>query len=284
MKLTIGMATFDDFDGVYFTVQALRLYQDMEDVEIIVIDNYGCDFTRDFIENWTGQRYIAYGGTIGTSAPRDLIFHEAQGESVVCLDCHVFLEPGAIKRLKDFYDANKDTKDFYQGPMYNDDLRTLSTHFDPVWNEHMWGTWAIDERGKDVNGEPFDIPMQGLGLFTCRKDAWLGFNPRFQGFGGEEGYIHEKFRNAGHRCLCLPWLRWMHRFGRPYGVSYNLSVNDRIRNYLIGHDEVGLDLGPIFKHFEQYVGQDKLKELAYEALGDRDFSQYFDGQVSSESN
>ena len=52
---------------------------------------------------------------------------------------------------------------------------------------HLAGT---DDRGRDSNGEPFEIPMQGLGMFSCRKEAWLGFNPLFNGFGGEEGYIH----------------------------------------------------------------------------------------------
>ena len=50
MELSIGMATYDDFDGVYFTVQALRLYQDIEDTEILVIDNYGCELTKAFVE------------------------------------------------------------------------------------------------------------------------------------------------------------------------------------------------------------------------------------------
>ena len=39
--LTIGMATYDDYDGVYFTVQALRLYhrEVARDVAILVLDN-----------------------------------------------------------------------------------------------------------------------------------------------------------------------------------------------------------------------------------------------------
>ncbi len=73
----------------------------------------------------------------------------------------------------------------------------------------MWGIWGTDPRGLDPEGEPFEIPMQGMGVFSCRQSAWQGFNPLFRGFGGEEGYIHEKFRQAGGRCLCLPWLRWI---------------------------------------------------------------------------
>ncbi len=40
--LTIGMATYDDYDGVYFTIQALRMYHpicQIDEVEFVVIDN-----------------------------------------------------------------------------------------------------------------------------------------------------------------------------------------------------------------------------------------------------
>lgn len=273
--MTIGMATFDDFDGVYFTVQALRMYQDMRDVEILVIDNFGCDFTRDFIKNWVHNgRYIHTADTVGTSAPRDMVFREASGDIVMCLDCHVMLHPNAITKLRQYFQQNPGSKDLLQGPMMYDDLNGLNTHFDPVWRDSMWGTWGTDPRGNDVNGEPFEIPMQGLGMFTCRKDAWLGFNPQFQGFGGEEGYIHEKYRQAGHRALCAPWLRWVHRFGRPYGVAYPLKLQDRIRNYLIGHKELKLDPKPIFQHFKDKFAGQGLLDLAQEVMGEGDYSHY----------
>src|ERR1700746_4081822 len=40
--LAIGMATYDDYDGVYFTVQAIRLFHPeiTADSEIIVVDNH----------------------------------------------------------------------------------------------------------------------------------------------------------------------------------------------------------------------------------------------------
>jgi len=276
MKLTIGMATYDDFDGVYFTIQHLRLTQDVDNVEIIVVDNFGCDWTRDYLTNWVqGSRYLRYDKAVGTSLPRDLLFREASGDAVLCMDCHVLLVPGALARLRTYYRDHPQCLDLLQGPLLHDDLLTMSTHFDPVWNDHMWGTWSYDARGHDPGQEPFDIPMQGLGLFSCRKSAWLGFNDNFRGFGGEEGYIHEKYRQAGRRCLCLPWLRWTHRFGRPYGASFPLDVGDRIRNYLIGHNELGLDLTPIFKHFANYADEARLRDLAREALGDRDLDGYF---------
>lgn len=269
------MACYDDFDGVYFTIQSLKMYHDMRDVEIVVVDNFGCDFTRDFINGWTrNARYIPYVGVTGTSAPRDLVFHEARGDVVLCVDCHVMLMPGSISKLQKYYENKPHCKDLIQGPMMHDDLIGYNTHFDPVWRDHMWGTWATDQRGSDINGQPFEIPMQGLGLFCCRKDAWLGFNANFRGFGGEEGYIHEKFRQAGRRALCAPWLRWVHRFSRPYGVPYPLQIEDRIRNYIIGHTELKLDIKPIFDHFKTYVPGKKLIDIATEAIGDGSYSKY----------
>src|SRR5262249_52441405 len=118
---------------------------------------------------------------------------------------------------------------------------------------------------ENPDGKPFEIPMQGMGLFSCRRDAWPGFHPGFRGFGGEEGYIHEKFRSLGRRCLCLPWLRWVHRFQRPEGVPYSLRMVDRLINYLIGHRELGLDEAPVLKHFRAAASEAEVQEALREA-------------------
>ena len=115
----------------------------------------------------------------------------------------------------------------------------------------MFGTWEHQLRGKDKNSDPFEIPLHGLGLFMQRKNAWQGFNPLFLGFGGEEGYIHEKTRRAGARNICLPWLTWNHRFTRPRGVAYSLKIQERISNYFIGWKETEQNVQDIHDHFSQ---------------------------------
>jgi hypothetical protein len=119
----------------------------------------------------------------------------------------------------------------------------------------MYGTWSEDPRGGDLSEETFEIPMHGLGLFACRRTAWAGFNPEFRGFGGEEGYIHEKMRRCGGRILCLPFLRWVHRFERPLGLPYVNRWEDRIRNYFLGFMELGLDTEEMEIHFAELLGQ-----------------------------
>jgi hypothetical protein len=127
MKLTIGMATYRDFHGVYYTVQALRLYQDLEDCEILVVDNFGCPHTAGFCEGWNGcARYVRATEAQGTAAPRDRVFREALGKAVLCIDSHVLLAPGVIKRLKDWFARRPRSNDLLQGPLLYDDLETAA--------------------------------------------------------------------------------------------------------------------------------------------------------------
>lgn len=259
MRLTIGMAHFEDFDGAVFSIQSLALHHNLADVEIIVVDNSPTTAAGRALEShitaWKSRgrgvqvRYVPMTENGGTTQTRERIFAEATGDAVLVMDCHVLLAPGSLDRLVAYYEQNPDCRDLLQGPMLYNDLRQVSTHFDDVWRGEMWGTWGTDKRGLDPEAEPFDIFAQGLGLFTCRKDAWLGFNPNFRGFGGEECYIHTKFRQAGRRTLCLPFLRWWHRFERPAGVRYPLTRFDKVRNYVLGHQELGLPLDRVHEHF-----------------------------------
>ena len=259
MRLTIGMAVFDDFDGAYFSVQALRMYHAdaLADCEIVIVDNNPTSAAGKMLASFVGTlgprpcqvRYVPYTEATGTSAPRDHVFRVAHGDAVLCMDSHVLIEPGAIERLLRYYFKNPQTRDLLSGPMLYDNLSSISTHFADVWRAEMWGTWDTDQRGLDPRGEPFEIPAMGLGLFTSRREAWLGFNPHFRGFGGEEHYIHEKFRQAGAHNLCLPFLRWGHRFGRPTGPTYPLTRWNKIRNYVLGHQELKLPLDRVREHF-----------------------------------
>ena len=241
-RLTIGMATYGDFDGVYFTLQALRLYHDLSDVELIVVDNKGDKRLKDWVEYWGKGvvKYYRYTKVVGTTMPRQMVFRYATGTHVICIDSHVLLMPGALDRLWDG-DA------LIHGPMMYDDAKTCATEMKDEWRSNMWGVWDDAKDHNSLPEEPFKIWGHGLGLFGCRKDSWLGFNDQFRGFGGEEGYIHCKYRKAGRDVLCLPWMKWMHKFND--GVPYPLDIKDRIRNYMIGFDELGLDQTPIYEHF-----------------------------------
>lgn len=254
-KLTIGMLTYDDFDGVYFSIQSLRLHHPeiVKHIEFLVIDNNPGSKHGEAVKgltNWVKDapvRYVPVADEKGT-AQRDKVFSLATTPYVLCMDCHVMFPAGAISKLIEYMDANE-AGDLLHGPMLYDNMDIGATHMEKVWRAGMHGIWATDPRGLDRDSEPFDIPAHGMGVFACRKDAWVGFNKRFRGFGGEECYIHDKFRKNGRRVLCLPFLRWLHRFPRPGGVPYPISWADRVRNYLIGHEELGIPPEEVIEHF-----------------------------------
>ncbi len=300
IKLTIGMATHTDFDGVYMTVNNLRHNHNLTDCEIVVVDNNP--------DSEQGQKTAGFLSQVkeipcryhtcdipGTTQSRNAIFDHAEGEAVLVMDSHVFVIPNAIENLKYYYLAHPETNNLLTGPVYYDNLTSWSTHFFPFWRGQMWGIWALawmspdgktvqtfDNRGVlnllDMQGNrvdfpnipwagheaqlkalgyhprgfrddtPFEIPAHGLGLFSCRKSAWLGFNKEFREFGGEECYIHEKYRQAGHTTMCLPFLGWQHRWYKA-GPRYGFSTLNKFRNYVLGFKE--LNLAPCIEHFKK---------------------------------
>ena len=123
----------------------------------------------------------------------------------------------------------------------------------------MFGRWGDDARCEDIDGPPFEIEAQGLGLFSCWKYALPPFNPEFRGFGGEEFYLHDKFRQYGGKVLCHPSLRWIHRFGRPNGVPFLVDRKDMFRNYMIGWRETGRDANSIVDHYVSEYGLDVVR-------------------------
>lgn len=122
--------------------------------------------------------------------------------------------------------------------------------------------------GQNPSEEPFDVFAQGLGCFFTRKNSWLGFNEHAVGFGGEECYIHEKYRKNGKRVINLPFLRWLHRFGRPEGVNYPLTLGNKVRNYILEFLELGLDLSPVRQHFveDANLSQEDFNRIHRECL------------------
>jgi hypothetical protein len=258
-KLTIGMATHDDFDGLYFSIQNIRMFHPeiLDDIEFVIVDNnpdspHGKSI-RKFIQ-WIKEpvQYLPFTKYKSTTI-KNKVFELADTPYVLCIDSHVLIQPGGIKKLIDFYDDEKDYGNLLQGPLVYDDMCSISTHFDLKWSGHMWGVWGTDPRGLDPKSEPFEILAQGMGLFSSRKDSWLGYNKEFRGFGGEEGYIHEKYRKNGKKTICLPFLRWLHRFDRPNGTTYPNNLKERYNNYLVGFNELGLDTKELNEHFKEVL-------------------------------
>ena len=247
MRLTIGMPSYNNFTEVFFTVQALRLYHDLTDCEILVVDNFGDKHLASFARNNGGGivRLIQDTKVQGVSYAKNKVFSAANGEWVLCIDSHILLLPGAVDAAKKL-----EGDDFYQGPLAYSNCKKYSCFWEPNWRGHMWGTWGKSYTDADLPTEPFEIWAMGAGFFCCRRDTWLGFNSGFTGFGGESGYIQEKYRQSGRKVFCHPALKWMHLFHTDGSkIPYPLRQQERIKNYLLGFRERGRDTAPIYKEF-----------------------------------
>lgn len=285
IDLTIGMACYDDFRGVLYTIQSLKMHHPdvINRCELLVVNNNpdseqgrqidayldSCgptefdwdnvekiaDTNVSYITDWKRYQFarvtkVRGGEKVGTSFPRDQVFRLAAGRIVMCIDAHVLLPTGAIESLLRFYAENPNFDGLVQGPMLYDQLATQAGSFTDTWGAEMWGQWQPEAGARDKNGPPFEIQSMGLGLFACKKDEWLGFNPMFEGFGGEEWYIHEKYRKHGKQCLSLPALRWWHDFSNRQR-TYPLKRDYKVRNYIIGHLENGTPMDRLREHFKQ---------------------------------
>lgn len=268
------MSTYDDYDGVYFTTQSLRMYHNLLDTEIIILDNhpdskYG-QKTKEFVDQWTNGliKYIPFQNTI-SSFNKYKAVNYALGKYILILDCHVLLIPGALDSLLAYYAKHPNCKDLIQGPLLYDDLQNYATEFKDEWRGDMYGIWHSNQDAY-IKGEPFEIKMQGMGLCSFEKENWPGISCHFKGFGAEEGYIAEKFRRNGGKNICLPQLQWVHRFGRPEGVKYPLILEDRIWNYFVGWLEITRDpnhqmIKDTYNHFKNRVAEATLQNLLQKA-------------------
>lgn len=254
LTITVGMAVYGDFGESAITIQVLRWSLSPIN-QIVIVDNNPNSRDGERFRSLAASAnltYVPFPEPRGTSAPRDKIFRHAIGDVVVVIDPHIIIGPQAIAALRVY--AIKNPLDFgiWSGPRIGEDLKTVhSTHFEEVWGpDLMYGRWGVDPRGQNQRSEPFEIPGHGLGLFACRRKAWLGFPEGLKGFGGEELMIHEKFRQASRKSLCLPFLRWWHLFrdsSKP--APYPLTMEDRFRNYLIWYRHLGLDDAELIQKF-----------------------------------
>jgi hypothetical protein len=237
-------------------MQAISLYHPevVDRISFLIVDNHPQGTAATDIEALDGLlptvRYIVSRGCAPAVA-RHLIFQEANADIVCSVDGHVLVAPGALAAILAWFDEHPESRDLIQGPLLGDDLdRVVATHLDPVWADGAYGRWGIDDRIACPAARPFEIGMQELGLFACRRDAWPGLNPRFRGAGGEEGYVHEKLRRAGGRVLCHPAVTWARRAAHrsPRTVCPS-SWEDIVRNYRLGWNELGWDGAAIDTHF-----------------------------------
>lgn len=168
-RITIGMATYNDFEGVWATLQSIFLHNDWdspEDVQIVIVDtspigsehrklvldlvNKGGHFLKG--SRTTNFKYLDMSNNPGTTLPRDKVFDVADAPYVCVMDCHVMLRSNTLLKLLHWFEETK-FDGLVHGPILYDNLHTISTHFDDQFRGGMWGTWGSLWEAPD--GTPF---------------------------------------------------------------------------------------------------------------------------------
>lgn len=241
--LSVALTVYDDYDGAFFTLQSIRMHHSAFNFKIIVVDQnpeseYG-KLLKSFVEN-IGGKYLPQTDLSGPSHGRNLCMETADTPWVLMMDCHVLLTPDALNHLRIAIETQTVlSSDLIHGPLLYDRLDDMASHWKPGWNEDCYGTWAFDVRASHEHGQPFEIPMSGVGLMVVNKDYWPTYNADFRGFGAEEWYLHRKYMLQGGRVMCIPGFRWMHRFGRMPHIKYNLNLENKLYNTFLGNIELG---------------------------------------------
>lgn len=279
--LTIGFPVYDDHAGLVWSLQTLRAQYaetlQRFDIELLVLDNnpnspQGRDVQRfcTRLRRQTRLRYVAWDRAQGTAVAKNQVMASASGQWVLCLDSHVQLLPDSLTWLCGQL-ANQelpDPQDLYHGVLVLDDLVGTQTHMDLVWRGRMWGRWGNDPAVRDSR-QPCPIPNHGLGLLLVCRQHWLGYHPAMRGFGGEEGYLQEKYRRAGRQVWCLPQLRWWHYFrGQESGVqlrTHKITALDKFRNYAYGLTEIGYDTTELVAHFRDTISASQMDLILRQA-------------------
>ena len=275
-KLTIGIPTFNDYEGLWGTVTSIVEQAEsaglLDVIEILVIDQSpdpgpkngvvpdpqaveaglkGKAFIEEWINGTQGKlkaRYIKFNEVLGTTIAKTLVFQASQTEWTLCVDSHVTLVENSLENTYRWVCKNRTNRDLFHGVLVYDGFKGVATHLEPEWRGQMWGTWATDERGEKVSMEPFEIPAAAGWAFMCRTDAWLGYHPLMRGFGGEETFLQKLWQKYGRKVHCLPCLRGIHRFGRTAQMA-PVRVEDKIRNAALGLQMLGEPLDEMRDHF-----------------------------------
>lgn len=273
--LTIGLTHYSDYAGAWATLMDLFVHQkeNLNDCEFVIVDNNpgssdGKDL-RDFVRysmiNWpcVRSRYIPYSKKQGISAARNEVFNQAEGEYILCLDCHVILEPNGVDHLLDYLTLKLKPRDLITGPAVMADCKTIETHQAKQWSTWGYGVWRSTDDLEERTW-PFEIEQSGLAVFCSSKESFPGFHPDAKGFGCVESVFCEKYRRNGNKVLCLPQLKWYHRYEKHSKKPYGVRDYEVARNHILEFRSVDWDIQTVINHFAPRLNQNEKKSLETE--------------------
>ena len=154
-SICVGMSTYDDFDGVWFTIQSICVHHPevRRDLSFVVIDNHPegrAAKPLKALEGWIANyRYVPFSGYRGTAVriwcstkltPRS----SAASTHTCCFSLARWL------RFKHGSPIVPPAATSCRDRSCRDDLRNGATHMEPTWRDGMYGIWGMNSRLADT--------------------------------------------------------------------------------------------------------------------------------------
>ncbi len=265
-RLTIGMANWDDPEGAFWTLTALRQYHVRAvcpAVELLVIDDM--PEKQELLEqvcHSAGATYIHYSKNRGPAHAKNSVWERAAGDFVLLLDSHVLLAPGSVDYILQAIAEDRIGKDLWTGPLLDEKGNTIATELLPEWRGSAFGIWHVDPELPEKKVK--EIVGHGSAYTLMKKSEYPGFSKHFRYFGGEEIILHETVRMRGGKCFTHQALGWVHRFIRSKPASYRLLLNDKYWNALVGFYEMGWSTLQVKDYFRRKLALDQCEVIEQE--------------------
>lgn len=266
--LTIGVIHHGRLKSLAATIKALQRDHDLSDVELLVMDTQPTRKAKKWVKHRGGIRYAANTPAQKPSA-LDQVFDLARGDVVLVLQDPVRLRQGALRALRNYFERHPESRELVHGPLMSG-TRVVATHSNPYWRRNTWGIWSSDLRGRLTEGEAFAIPMQESGVFSCKRRAWPGMPPLWRGYGGEAGFLQDRFRRDGAQIVCLPGLQWERLAPVKPVIPRSPAATNVLRNHLAGAASLDLDTHYITLRHRDHVEAGEPERLRKQVLRKRE--------------
>jgi glycosyltransferase involved in cell wall biosynthesis len=200
MKLTIIIPSHNAESTIDLAIKAVLRQKCRSEFEVIVVDDASTDGTREAARQFP-VRLIALAANAGAGAARNAGAKSAVGCILLFVDSDVYLEPGVISQIEDFFDKNPEAAavvgNYSEIPvdrggcsMYHNFFTVYHHAMSGAKIEWFWGALSA------IRKEDFD--------------ELSGFSDAYPGANAEDIELGYRLSEAGFEINFLPDLRGAH--------------------------------------------------------------------------
>ncbi len=239
--ISIGIVSYNTRDLLRDCLQTLRerAVEGEATIEVIVADNGSSDGSVEMVEREFPEFQAFYtGGNIGYGRANNAAFERATGRYFFVLNSDTEVEPGALREMVQFMDANPQVGGAGAKLILPDGSTQPSVGTDPTLRAIFFEQTYLDKllpHSKLTGGylltwwdykERREVEQVCGACLFVRREAWHqigGFDPAFFMYFEDTDFCL-RLRRAGWQIWYLPEARIQHRLGGSSGSDYRVRA------------------------------------------------------------